>query len=419
MNNKVKTLYIAAWGNPLTWGKTTYKCDNDEEKQGYSSIVCEQSNIDKYIIFVLDSIITASVDIGENRPYNNEAVELLYMINGIRISNNNNRISVEPKIFEEKSWRNAINEYVRGLVSRIMPNFSDEKLDLIITPALGKLGGWTYDGRYEFIQIKLLGDLWGSLEKLYDSEIKNLDIILDLTHGINFMPSLMIYVARLAASLALLKGSKTVTIKAYNAISSGQQYEYVKVFSEQLRYVVLPDDPKDSVVKAFMKGMPLAVYKLCRKHDDQLKPNIKMDIDKNNKIINYSCNVKFIKYYEYLLRSQICSKATNKLNNLMKSDLFSKIGYVVDRLVINELNNLYKAIHDNEINGRIKYRDIRKNRQEEENRPDIENQDVFERNAVAHAGLLDEYTYIEKCEDDYCIDVDKEMLKKLSLSNDD
>ncbi|WP_054853607.1 hypothetical protein [Vulcanisaeta distributa] len=67
--SNVKRVYIATWGgNPLGgWREGSYQCGDEDlcgsgkcdVRRSYSSIVC-MNNADIYVIYVLDSVITAS-----------------------------------------------------------------------------------------------------------------------------------------------------------------------------------------------------------------------------------------------------------------------------------------------------------------------------------------------------------------------
>lgn len=86
---------------------------------------------------------------------------------------------------------------------------------IIVAPAVGRPGGkWEFQGdARDFIGVVLieLGNL--ILKKTYRR------IVLDLTHGINFMPSELMYLVRMLASLSLASHPEVdeITVEAYNS----------------------------------------------------------------------------------------------------------------------------------------------------------------------------------------------------------
>ncbi|MGC8570311.1 MAG: TM1812 family CRISPR-associated protein [Caldivirga sp.] len=420
-----KVVYVATWGNPLGWNWVKYNCGGGDNavkngnEEGFSSVVCiNGDNVDKYIIYVLDSVITANA----SSSINNDAVDvLMHLEESGRVhivkdrKDDRMQIRVEPdsNISNRDEWRNIVRNYITELAGKW--GVDSGKLNVIVTPTIGKYNEWNYSGYPDLITMELLDGLWKTIK---DSVNENLTIILDTTHGINFMPVITMFIIRLAASLALLKGSSVVTIKEYNAMPL--TWDYRKVFSEQVRFVELPEEPANPVVKAYLMGMPIVVYKLCKLHssNNQCNTNVDMKISHKDKRIEYKSSIGFKKYYECLLEGLICSKATNKLLELMRGDLFNKVNEVSRRLISSELNNMY----DNICNSRLSfekdtlYASIAKHSEEEGKGCGEESDDRFERNAIAHAGLLKNCTVIRKCDNDYCIDVYDIVLKKLGLS---
>ncbi|WP_291767051.1 CRISPR-associated DxTHG motif protein, partial [Caldivirga sp. UBA161] len=373
--------------------------------------------VDKYIIYVLDSVITASASSSANL----DAVEVLKRLENNkevhlnRYDDKKEKITVEPdiRVSCKDQWRRIVRNYITELAR--MSGVSIEKLNVVISSSIGMYNGWSYNSYPDLVTMELLDGLWRAI---MDSVSENLTIILDTTHGINFMPVITMFISRLVASLALLKGSRVVTIKEYNAMPA--TWDYRKVFSEQIRFVVLPEEPINPVVKAYLMGMPIVVYKLCRlcgSTNKQCSTSVDMEINHENKIIEYKSTTGFKKYYECLLEGLICSRATNKLRELMKGDLFNKISEVSSRLINDELNNIYSAIRyaNQSFNSDTLYASIVKYPEGNEKRGE-ESGDRFMRHAIAHAGLLKDYTVIKKCDDDYCIDVYDSVLRKLGLS---
>ena len=432
-----KTIYIATWGNPLSWDNVEYACDGEDDAvrsgraRGYSSMVCiNRDKVDRYVIYVVDSVITVST-----QPKNNDAYEVLKSLKQdgkVQLREEGGgegklTVMVEPTSGNyDKVWRSIVEEYVRRLANRW--GINDDKLRVVITSTMGKYYGintWIYNSYPDLMMMELIHELWSAINDVVNED-EHVKVILDVTHGINFMPTLTLFATRLAASLALLKGVDEVIIKVFNAMP--QTWNYIKVFSERVRTIVLPEGPSSPVVKAFSMGLPIIVHKLCGQRSKgkghlqgvNVRIEVRRDDEGGKEVMRVDyrgVRGKYMDYYEEALEDLICGKSRNKLYALMSdaSKLYSKVNEVVGKLVINELNNLSNAIQRSGklVKDKVLYAELLG--EEFIKCGSGERDEVFERNAIAHAGLLKDCTYVEKCDDDYCLDVDDVVLNKLGL----
>jgi CRISPR/Cas system-associated protein Csx1 len=124
--------------------------------------------------------------------------------------------------------------------------------------------------------------------------------------------------------------------------------------------------------------------------------------------------MKLDELYSGLVADLACSHATNKLSALMKSKLKEKLGEIARALIDAEFNNLYRILMEkgpnSKVKSKVKYSDLSPHYEDERR---CGEDDRARRNFIAHAGLLKDYTYIEPCGDDYCLDFDDEVIKCL------
>lgn len=205
----MRKLLIATWGSPVFWKSLNYVVDGGQERFVKSCTtlvpmardVCV-GNCD-VVVIVLDSL----VDLGEPRE-KNECSECCEKHGAI--------LSGEWKTYKE--LREAVERFLKEVVKCVF-DFSETRLEgkeyFIIAPAIGRPGGtWRFHGSpkdYESIVLYELGKI--VLSEKYD------EILLDLTHGINFMPSVTLKVAYRLASILLVAHTNLsqVKLKVYNS----------------------------------------------------------------------------------------------------------------------------------------------------------------------------------------------------------
>jgi CRISPR-associated protein Csx1 len=441
--SSVVTVYVATWGNPLNWRYVEYDCGGGNKSRGFASIVCT-GDVRRYIIYALDSVLTTQVSLN-----NEDAYEVLKRLEE---ETHKIRVTISEKDKEEKErsvtvtptkeldslneWRDLVKRYVESLVFKLRGSVD---VRVVVTSSLGKyrVGStdfWSYEGHYELMIMELLQQLWANVKDLIYDGVQ-LKLHIDLTHGVNFMPALTLYVSRLLASLALINGASSVTITAYNA--TPEEWRYEKVFSEVQESIVVPENPTDPRVRALMMGLVPFMHRLCVDSGEQ-EPmfDVPVTIDHGAKLVRYDIRganyKKHGEYYEALLAYYACRAIRGlgdehglRLSGLLRENVFDKVSPVVSRLVKEEVNNIQNTI--------IRVRDmawVRLKRgvtyakllgyrlgfyvEESESRePSIGDCRKLERHAIAHAGFLRDYTIIRECGDDYCITIDDSNYQKL------
>lgn len=199
-------LLISTWGSPIHWGVVRYRV-NGIEKPSCTSLLPMlewlEFKVDSVVI-VLDSLVDRPSEGRFAEGACGECSKRAYEKAGRKI-NDYSSLLEEVKSISQSILRCIFEEV--GLES--------EEPRIVVAPAVGRPGGrWEFQGDVrDFIGVVLieLGDL--VLEKTYRK------IVLDLTHGINFMPAELMYLARMLASLSLASHPEVdeITVEAYNS----------------------------------------------------------------------------------------------------------------------------------------------------------------------------------------------------------
>jgi len=435
--SSVVTVYIATWGNPLSWQYVEYDCGKGNIFRGFAPIICA-GDARRHIIHVLDSVLTTQTLLNNKDAY--EALKKLEEEkekHKIRVISNEKEklITVTPTegLSSLNEWRDLVKRYIESLMPKLREGVD---VRVVVTSSLGKyrVGStdfWSYEGHYELMIMELLQQLWVNIEDLIEDGVQ-LKLHIDLTHGVNFMPALTLYVSRLLASLALINGASKVTITAYNAIPEVWRYE--KVFSEEQDSIVVPEKPSDSRVRALMMGLVPFVYRLCIDGDEQEpKVNVLATIDHSAKSVKYDIKgKKYRNHYEALLAYYTCKAIKGlgdeyglRLSKLLETNIFDRVSPVVSRLVKEEVNNMQNTIISvkdkakDELKHGVTYAKLLSYRSESYveggESKELSKGDCgrLERHAIAHAGFLKDYTIIRECGDDYCITIDDANYQKL------
>ena len=143
---------VATWGNPAEWKETNYLLDNEREKGRTTlRLIKRKVNPDKTILIGLDTL------------------------------------AEEGSTYEEVR-KSAKNIYMRHLEEL---GISSDGVEVVVAPGVGSFDGWNFIGNmedfYGYVMYMLADEI--STLKL-DADLENLELHLDLTHGVNFMPVL-------------------------------------------------------------------------------------------------------------------------------------------------------------------------------------------------------------------------------------
>lgn len=204
-----KTLLLTSWGQPALWRDVVYVTDTGVE--GFkccTSLLPLLKSLNERIdvvIVILDSLMDKLEKRLESpcyRCYENA-------LKGIDVSS--------AKSYEElkNSLSNSTKEFIGCLVKEYGFNKEIALRKVVVGPAVGSPGGnWMFEGNamdYEAIVLEEVSEL--CFEEPYQR------LVLDLTHGINFMPSILMRLAHRLASILLVAHEelKEVRLTVYNS----------------------------------------------------------------------------------------------------------------------------------------------------------------------------------------------------------
>jgi CRISPR-associated protein Csx1 len=211
-----RTLLIATWGNPNIWDEFEYVIgEGGPSGRKYCTsliplLLSLGRNTDTVII-VLDSLVDGQVSQKETaccKCYN----ELYYYLKEAKSFNSYLDLVLKLEEFVKKFFTCLVEKY--GLTNEIdVETIRNTKV--VVAPAVGSPGGnWEFRGdirNFQSIVMSEIGDLL--LRNCYSK------IVLDLSHGINFMPSTIMYIVSRLASVNLLahKHINSIDIEVYNS----------------------------------------------------------------------------------------------------------------------------------------------------------------------------------------------------------
>ncbi|ABL78670.1 CRISPR-associated CARF protein Csx1 [Thermofilum pendens] len=207
-----RALLLATWGNPAQWNTARYELGGESDESFTSlGILCRHLSKSgceaRALVLVLESLLDAKLDKEPDgkRPgyaYLYERREELARLRGLLL---------EGRYGEAVE---GLRSVVEGLAKSAGAGCSGG-VAVEVLPAIGSFGGgvrFAGDVR-NFHSFALLA---AAREVLRGGPAPS-KIVVDLTHGVNFMPTYAYEVAREAASLSLLAGSRSVEMEVYNS----------------------------------------------------------------------------------------------------------------------------------------------------------------------------------------------------------
>jgi len=202
----VRTLVIATWGQPALWRMAYYMLEDENEGVEHCTtlpLLLKHYNNSDVALLVLDSLI----DEFDRRPIDRAGSKCFECYDRLRefvrsaaSSSSYKELKKEVKVFA--------HEMLKCLEI-------DGRVEPIVCPAVGKPGGkWDFNSSprdYEAVALAELGLRF--LDQRYDR------VVLDVSHGINFMPSVTLRVAERFAGLLLVAHGfeQHVTLEVYNS----------------------------------------------------------------------------------------------------------------------------------------------------------------------------------------------------------
>ncbi|WP_054853606.1 CRISPR-associated DxTHG motif protein [Vulcanisaeta distributa] len=209
--------------------------------------------------------------------------------------------------------------YIECIVKELLGDARNVKV--VVTSVKGRLGDWEFTGKSnpDLIASELLIELWRYIKDLITDDV-DLHLFLDVTHGINFMPTLTYQITRYIATLALIKGAGNTYIRVYNALpgSSEDSFEVVKLINDSIKRLVLPQDTRSTIVKALTYGGALATIpkilskehvcdKNCDKDYDNFQVNAKINHGGDKKVeYEFKGGIKPNDVYSRLIEKLLC-----------------------------------------------------------------------------------------------------------------
>jgi CRISPR-associated protein Csx1 len=185
-----KTLIIAPWGMPAQWQNTIYEFEGEQYQFCTTlPLLLRKFKEADVVLIVLDSLVDEYKRERRESPCYECYDRLRDLIRRAGLSKSYDELREGVKGFVEA--------YVTCLTERSGEKIHD--LHVVVAPAVGSPGGtWAFEGNaadFEAVSLYELGRLCA--KKPYNR------IVLDLSHGINFMPALTLRLAEKLAGILL------------------------------------------------------------------------------------------------------------------------------------------------------------------------------------------------------------------------
>ncbi len=213
----MKKILITTWGNPSGWKVVTYKYNEIERKSCSTLPLLKEIISPDYIILI--------------------GLDTLYALPELFDRNVNSYTKIKSKV--EDFFKNKYYEFV---------NSKEELPYIIISYGVGNFNRISFTGKlrdfYSYLLYKLTKFLTNNILNKGEKD-KEIEVHLDLSHGINFMPVLT-YKA-LKEILQILAITKDITLKVYNSepvIGRETSYKYTIHLVEESRIIPAPCNTK-------------------------------------------------------------------------------------------------------------------------------------------------------------------------------
>jgi CRISPR-associated protein Csx1 len=390
---EARRLYVATWGSPLNWRPVVYRCRGGE-RPGFSSIVCAEA--DRYVVYALDSALTAAARSGEVDGRMLEAARS----SGLEVAEEGGRIAVRPA--EGEGWREALRRYMRAVAGAM-----GREVEVVATGSRGLYGGYLYEAAPDHILAELVLGLWRQVEALGEPG-GTLEMALDVIHGVNFMPTISLYAARLLAGAALLRGYDRVEISVWNA--TPQEWSYEALFVDSVDHLQFFWTPRLPAARALYYGAPLHYAALCREAEEpDYRAEPKPVCGEGPCRVVYGGKPDYRALYERLLARAGCRDLPAALGQYRQWHVVRKLNPTARLLVQHELDDIRRRLDRRRPSGCATLADLKDMAPSRAGEPCGEDNRDF----VAHAGLLDSYTKVCRHGDDYAIQIDERTYRCL------
>jgi len=404
-------IYVSPWGDPSRWSKVNYLKDDGKSVESFTSISTYE-NYDKILLLVQDSILVPQGYVTKEKKYRNSEIE--------ECIESSKQTVLNPSSYED--WLKSIDNYV--LCSIQKANVDPNKVKVIKVPGIGKFKG-TFKGDVQVIYnfgVLKLGERETSLPLSYlesllayniYEELKGVDeVILDITHGINYFSSLALMVMINLSSILNFK------LEVINFIPTEMEttYTYKKILSlsnsrfDVNRLEKIKDESRKALILSLKMGAILPILYICKNteghvdYNKMFKENV--SVEKGTSPNTFSVVVKPInelresdRVWAYIISSHVCEKANEikeqegySLKDIQKlaEKLSNFLSDTTEAVINSEINDIYSTaqrslkIGEEEMYYRI-YSGVRESPEEM-----LKRVDVTKRNFIAHAGFLKE-----------------------------
>jgi len=433
-------VYVSTWGDPSGWSEVTYKLPSKEIKS--FSTIATYENPSKIILIVQDSVLTPQLRQRSDDAEKNKILEIVEnclkkerpsdyesLMNKVReyiktedpkrkkVINIINSCLKKEKPSDYESWVNQVKEYIKCVVKNALGEETLNKLSIIVVPAVGRIGNFNY-GKIELNQGELPSYLYANIvetllvQKLYE-ELKGVnddEVVLDTTHGVNYLPIIAFRVLYNLTSLLDLK------FKVINFVPTvfGQEYTYMEIFKReekkntfdlsQIKVGSSKDPVRRVIVKSLKLNAPLMVIERCKeKERKEFSEDYYQHFINNVKIENNEIKIKEKlqpdQAWVDVLSDYVCGKVKDNTKEGIEEfgEVLEKFSVNAGPIISREVNIIYNLAKGLKEGERKPYYEIyRMGGEEEEGRSKQLSKEELERNFIAHAGLLKEYVIVEK-----------------------
>jgi CRISPR-associated protein Csx1 len=376
-------VYLASWGNPLEWGSARYRhgpVGNAYYSYTTLPFMVREYGVDKAIIIALDSVITA-----RGRAPNKEALDCAKQV-GLTINNN----SIKPgEIRDYSKWVERASKYIECVAARSIGNDLAGRLGVVIAPCVGLREGVAYgvgsgvrpDVYLTHALVRVLDVLGGSLRDVGE-------LIVDITHGINYTPYLTIELGKMLASLALaLNGSRPNyavevgvegEVRVYDVHNIGElrmdRYYLDPIITAVYTNAKSLDPDELTVIGSLMMNAPIALIQSCKdllkqkagtllpnglSHSELLK-TVSVERLGSDYVIKHSKYVRPDVVYAKAFTRALCTSLLNQLStkNLLQNYVtavelkdavapyFEKVSKASEVIVRNALDTLRELLEE-------------------------------------------------------------------------
>jgi len=413
-------VFISTWGDPSGWSRVNYLKDSGKSVESFTSLSAYE-NYDRILLLVQDSILVPQGWDKNKNTYRNADIAICI--------NNMQQTVLNPPSY--KDWLDSVDKYVLCAIQKA--NIDPAKVSIIKVPSVGQFRG-TFAGNvqvtYNFGLLKVRQNQVTSLPLSYlesllayniYTELKKLgnvrEVVLDITHGINYFASLALMVVMNLASLLKFK------LEVINFIPTeiGKTYTYKKVFSlsdskfDLSRIENIKDEAKKGLILSLKMGALLPILYICKNAKRQTADYNSLFIENTRIEPGSTFSVVVTKGIDELRESDevwsdivfehVCEKVKNikdqdgyySLEDIhsMKNGLSNLFSDTTVSIMDDQLNDIESAAKSLNVGEEKMLYCISLGKRETADEM-LKSIDVTKRNFIAHAGFLKEIVKVKR-----------------------